>query len=51
MVKSLYTKRFDGRAFDECRPMKAEVGIVPSADGSASFETGNTKAIAVVRVS
>jgi len=47
--KSLYTKRFDGRAFDEIRPMSAKVGIVPSADGSAEFQTGKTKAIAVVR--
>ena len=49
MAKSLYEKRSDGRKFDEVRPVKAEVGIVPSADGSASFETGGTKAIAVVR--
>ncbi|MCK4650200.1 exosome complex exonuclease Rrp41 [Candidatus Pacearchaeota archaeon] len=49
MVEGLYTKREDGRKFDEVRPMKAKVGIVPSADGSASFETGKTKAIAVVR--
>ncbi|MAH46691.1 exosome complex exonuclease Rrp41 [Candidatus Pacearchaeota archaeon] len=48
-VKSLYAKRNDGRKFDEIRPMKAKVGIVPSADGSAMFETGDTKAIAVVR--
>jgi exosome complex component RRP41 len=46
---SLYTKRFDGRTVDEIRPMRAEVGIVPSADGSAMFETGGTRAIAVVR--
>ena len=46
---SLYTKRFDGRKVDEVRSMIAKVGIVPSADGSASFETGGTKAIAVVR--
>lgn len=48
-MASLYEKRFSGRAFDEVRPMKAKVGIVDSADGSASFETGTTKAIAVVR--
>jgi len=47
--KSLYEKRFDGREFTEVRPMKAKVGVVPSADGSASFETGGTKAMAVVR--
>ena len=47
--KNIYTKRFSGRGMTEVRPMKAVVGIVPSADGSASFETGKTKAIAVVR--
>jgi len=46
---SLYAKRTDGRTFDELRPLKAKVGIVPSADGSAMFETGGTRAIAVVR--
>lgn len=49
MADTLYKERFDGRAFDECRPMIAKVGVVPSADGSASFETGGTKAIAAVR--
>lgn len=49
MDKGLYTKREDGRAFTDVRPMKAKVGIVPSADGSAMFETGKTRAIAVVR--
>lgn len=47
--KSLYAKRIDGRKVDEVRPMIAEIGVVESADGSASFETGGTKAIAVVR--
>jgi len=49
MAESLYKKRFDGRDVTEVRPMKASVGIVPSADGSATFETGGTKAMAVVR--
>lgn len=49
MVEGIYTERKDGRGFADVRPMKASVGIVPSADGSASFETGKTKAIAVVR--
>lgn len=44
-----YTKRTDGRAMDGFRPIKAQVGVVPSADGSAMFETGKTRAIAVVR--
>ena len=49
MVEGLYTKRVDGREFTEIRPMKAKVGVVESADGSATFETGGTKAMAVVR--
>ncbi len=47
--ESSYKKRSDGREFNEIRPIKAKVGIVPSADGSALFETGKTRAIAVVR--
>ncbi|MEM4181986.1 MAG: exosome complex exonuclease Rrp41 [Candidatus Pacearchaeota archaeon] len=47
--ESSYKKRADGREFDELRPLRAVVGIVPSADGSALFETGTTRAIAVVR--
>ncbi len=47
--KSAYTKRADGRKIDEIREIKAKVGIVPSADGSAMFQTGKTRAIAVVR--
>ena len=43
-----YTKRFDGRKFDEMRKMTAEVGIIPNADGSAKFTFGDTVAIAAV---
>jgi len=43
-----YTKRFDGRKFDEMRPIEAKVGVIPRADGSAYFSFGNTKAIAAV---
>lgn len=43
-----YTKRPDGRKMDELRPIKAEVGIVPNADGSALFAFGSTIAIAAV---
>ena len=35
-----YTKRPDGRKMDELRPIKAEVGIVKNADGSALFAFG-----------
>ncbi len=43
-----YTKRSDGRKFDELRPVRAEVGIIPNADGSALFAFGETVAIASV---
>ncbi|MEM0465778.1 MAG: exosome complex exonuclease Rrp41 [Candidatus Pacearchaeota archaeon] len=44
----VYKKRLDGRGFDELRPIKAEVGIIPNADGSALFAFGKTVAIAAV---
>ena len=43
-----YNKRKDGRRFDELRPMKAEVGVIPRADGSARFQIGETIALASV---
>jgi len=43
-----YTKRIDGRKFDEMRPIEAKVGVIPRADGSAYFSFGETKAIAAV---
>src|SRR3989338_4990438 len=43
-----YTKRPDGRKFDELRLIKAEIGIIPNADGSALFAFGDTIAIAAV---
>lgn len=43
-----YTKRFDGRAIDETRPMIAKVGVVPRANGSAMLQIGHTTAIAAV---
>jgi len=42
------TKRYDGRKFDELRPMEAKVGVVKRANGSAMFKIGNTQAIAAV---
>ena len=45
------TKEFirdDGRKFDELREMKAKVGIIPNADGSAMFQFGDTIAFAAV---
>jgi len=41
-------KRPDGRKVDEIRPMKAEIGVIPNADGSAFFQFGETIAIAAV---
>ena len=41
-------KREDGRKFNELRKMKAKVGVVPNADGSALFSFGDTIAIAAV---
>ena len=41
-------KRVDGRKYDETREMKAKVGIIPNADGSAMFSFGDTIAIAAV---
>lgn len=43
-----YTKRFDGRGFEELRPMSAKVGIIPRADGSAMFQIGKTIALVAV---
>lgn len=41
-------KRESGRKSNEMRPMKAKVGVVPNADGSAMFAFGDTIAIAAV---
>jgi exosome complex component RRP41 len=43
-----YTKRFDGRKFDELRPVEAKVGVIPRADGSAMYTSGKTIALAAV---
>lgn len=43
-----YTKRPDGRKFDELRDIKIKIGVVPRADGSALFSFGDTVAIAAV---
>ena len=46
--KMPYTKRPDKRKMDELRKIRAEVGIIPNADGSALFAFGDTVAIAAV---
>jgi exosome complex component RRP41 len=44
----VYTKRSDGRKMDELRPIRAEIGVIPNAEGSALFAHGDTLAIAAV---
>lgn len=43
-----YNKRFDGRDWEELRPIEAKVGVIQRADGSAYFRIGNTVAYAAV---
>jgi exosome complex component RRP41 len=43
-----YTKRLDGRAFDQTREIEAKVGVVKKAIGSAYFRMGKTVAYAAV---
>ena len=42
------SKRADGRAFDELRPIKIEAGVLNRADGSAYLEFGGNKILAAV---
>lgn len=46
--KKDYAERFDGRKFDETRPLSAEVGVVKNALGSARFTIGKSTALAAV---
>ncbi|MBN2142758.1 exosome complex exonuclease Rrp41 [Candidatus Woesearchaeota archaeon] len=48
MTTSSYTKRVDGRKFDEPRQITAKAGVIKKADGSAFFKIGNTAAYAAV---
>jgi exosome complex component RRP41 len=41
-------ERPDGRKLNELRPIKAKVGVIPNADGSAMYQSGDTIAIAAV---
>ena len=38
-------RRFDGRAFDEIRPIWIEVGVLPRTHGPAVFTRGETQAL------
>ncbi|MFH1823104.1 MAG: exosome complex exonuclease Rrp41 [archaeon] len=42
------TKRLDKRKIEETREVKAKVGVIPRADGSAMFSFGDSVAIAAV---
>lgn len=44
----VYSKRLEGRDFDQTRKMEARVGVIDRADGSAFFKIGNTCAYAAV---
>jgi polyribonucleotide nucleotidyltransferase len=41
-------RRIDGRAFDELRPLAAQVGLLPRTHGSAVFSRGETQALGTV---
>jgi exosome complex component RRP41 len=43
-----YKKRYDGRDFNETRPIEAKAGVIKRADGSAYFKIENTVAYAAV---
>jgi exosome complex component RRP41 len=43
-----YSKRLDGRKFDQTRPIIAKAGVIKKADGSAFFKIGETSAYAAV---
>ncbi len=41
-------RRIGGRAFDQLRPLQAQVGLLPRTHGSALFSRGETQALATV---
>ena len=43
-------KRIDGRAFDEPRELRIEVGVIPKANGSARIFLGDTEVVTGVKV-
>ncbi|MDA3874375.1 MAG: polyribonucleotide nucleotidyltransferase, partial [Kiritimatiellae bacterium] len=42
-----HDRRIDGRAWDELRPLDAQVGFLPRTHGSGMFQRGETQAVAV----
>lgn len=47
-ITELAGLRVDGRKFDELRPMRNKIGVLPSADGSASLEQGLNRVMVTV---
>ena len=43
-------QRFDGRAFDETRPLTIETGVSPHANGSARVRLGDTEVVTGVKI-
>lgn len=44
-------KRYDGRGFEDFRPVSIEYGVTKNAEGSARVKIGNTEVIAGVKLS
>ena len=40
-------RRIDGRGFDEIRPIRCEVGLLPRTHGSSLFQRGETQVMAI----
>jgi len=43
-------QRFDGRAFDEHRPLTIETGVIPHANGSARVRLGDTEVVTGIKI-
>lgn len=43
-----HDRRIDGRAWDELRPLDAQIGFLPRTHGSGMFQRGDTQAVGVV---
>ncbi len=43
-------ERFDGRAFDEPRPLTIETGVIPHANGSARVRLGDTEVVTGIKI-
>jgi exosome complex component RRP42 len=43
-------QRYDGRAFDEYRPIRIETGIITRAEGSSRVRIGDTEVVAGIKI-